>query len=166
MSADVEFGSMFPLRVNRKLCSSICPPTIYIHRDDEEDDDEDDVDVGVAPSRCCQVRSRRRERRKEGGEWGVETVRLAGLGQRTRTGMTKWSHGLQGVEATLFCGCQNSFCALRNQGGVDLNIAVTAANYCNTLYFTPPAGTTRIPVVGSKDEQGSPLGRALLQDAR
>ena len=110
----------------------------------------------------CAVEGEREGR----GRMGVETVRFAGFGQRTRTGMTKWSHGLQGVEATLFCGCQNSFCALRNQGGVDLNIAVTAANYCNTLYFTPPAGTTRIPVVGSKDEQGSPLGRALLQDAR
>ena len=85
---------MFPLRVNRKLCSSICPPTIYIHRDDEEDDDEDDVDVGVAPSRCCQVRGRGREGRKGangGGNGSVRRVRAADANGHDK--MVSWSAG-------------------------------------------------------------------------
>ena len=59
------------------------------------------------PSRCCQVRGRRRGR---WGEWGLETVRLAGWVVRPgggAAGMTKCSRGMQGAGTR------------RNQGSVD-----------------------------------------------
>ena len=106
----------------------------------------------------CAVEGEREGR----GRMGVETVRFAGFGQRTRTGMTKWSRGLQGVEATRFCGflCATEPRRCRFEHSRD------SPDYCNTLYFTPPAGATRISAVlllGLKmSKEGSTLVRALL----
>ena len=86
---------MFPQRVNRKLCSSPCPPTIYIHPEGDDDDDA----VGVAPSSLAMLPG---ARAKEGkmGRMGVGngSARRVACPPRRAAGMTKCSRGMQGVK--------------------------------------------------------------------
>ena len=126
---------MFPQRVNRKLCWSPCPPTIYIHPEGDDDDDA----VGVAPSSLAMLPG---ARAKEGkmGRMGVGngSARRVACPPRRAAGMTKCSRGMQGVKG----GWLPEPDAIRvlwmnNEGGTK--------NNCVTLYFNTPAGEAQIP---------------------